>query len=104
MLASNFMIISIPGQVLTEDLKDKLLALQPAGVIIFDKNISSREQVKELTVALKDLLGDDLIISIDQEGGKVERLRKISPSIPSSAALGRAAQQDANAILLHTQP
>ncbi|MFO0002746.1 MAG: glycoside hydrolase family 3 N-terminal domain-containing protein, partial [bacterium] len=36
------------------------------------------------------LLGEDLIVSVDQEGGKVERLRKVASSLPSMQALGQA--------------
>ncbi|MBL4808947.1 MAG: glycoside hydrolase family 3 protein [Phycisphaerales bacterium] len=52
------------------------------GVILFDthlptggmRNIVSEDQVRQLTENLRNELGDDLIIGIDQEGGQVNRL------------------------------
>ena len=68
----------------------KLKKIDPAGVILYDCNIKHKDQVIKLIKDLKALLGEDLIVSVDQEGGKVERLRKVSPSLPSMQALGRA--------------
>ncbi|WP_419776882.1 glycoside hydrolase family 3 N-terminal domain-containing protein [Malaciobacter marinus] len=58
---------------------------QLGGVILFDKNLQDKskskniisfEQVKKLTQSLQNLVDYELIISIDQEGGKVQRLKK----------------------------
>jgi beta-glucosidase-like glycosyl hydrolase len=68
----------------------KLKAIDPAGVILYDCNIKQKDQVKKLIKDLKALLGEDLIVSVDQEGGKVERLRKVASSLPSMQALGQA--------------
>ena len=83
-------IVGFEGSKLTKTIEAKLLELNPAGIIFYDTNIESREQVQELISSLKKLLGDNLIITVDQEGGKVERLRKITTSLPSLQALGRA--------------
>jgi beta-N-acetylhexosaminidase len=49
---------------------------QPAGYILFRRNIESREQLRRLTDALRDLEGHDGVpILIDQEGGRVARMR-----------------------------
>ena len=90
---SNLFIVGFEGTILTEKLKEKLLKLSPAGIILFDTNIESREQVKKLIIDLKNSLGEKLLISVDQEGGKVERLRKISPSLCSLYALGKASSE-----------
>ena len=45
------------------------------GVILFSRNLAGAEQVAELTGALKRAAGRPLLISIDQEGGRVARLR-----------------------------
>lgn len=47
----------------------------PAGYILFKRNVDTPEQVRALTMALRDLAGRDLPILIDQEGGRVARLR-----------------------------
>jgi beta-N-acetylhexosaminidase len=45
------------------------------GVILFGRNVESAEQVAELVAALKRAAGRPLLVSIDQEGGRVARLR-----------------------------
>ena len=90
---SNTFIVGFEGTKLTEELKEKLLKINPAGIILFDTNLESRPQVKKLIKDLKSLLGEETLISIDQEGGKVERLRKISPSLSSLYALGKASSE-----------
>jgi beta-N-acetylhexosaminidase len=47
----------------------------PAGYFLFKRNIESPEQVRALTASLRDLAGRDIPILIDQEGGRVARLR-----------------------------
>lgn len=46
------------------------------GVILFSRNVESAEQVAELTGALKRAAGRPLLVAIDQEGGRVARLRE----------------------------
>jgi beta-N-acetylhexosaminidase len=45
-----------------------------AGVILFSKNIKSKTQLKKLTHKLKTLQ-PNILIAVDEEGGKVERLK-----------------------------
>jgi beta-N-acetylhexosaminidase len=45
------------------------------GVILFHRNVESAEQVAELSAALKRAAGRPLLVAIDQEGGRVARLR-----------------------------
>jgi beta-N-acetylhexosaminidase len=62
----------------------------PAGYILFRRNCGSRDQVRALTDDLRALSGrDDLPILIDQEGGRVARLRP--PEWPEFPAAGRFA-------------
>ncbi|WP_404800963.1 beta-N-acetylhexosaminidase [Anaeromyxobacter oryzae] len=60
------------------------------GVVLFARNVESAEQVAELSAALKRAAGRPLLVSIDQEGGRVARLR--SPhgftELPPMRALG----------------
>lgn len=98
-------IVGFEGTTLTDSLTTKLKQLDPGGIIFFDTNIESRQQVKQLIRDLKKLLGEDLIISVDQEGGKVQRLRKISPNLPSLMAVGKvsAENEDADLLVEHTK-
>ncbi len=85
----NLFIVGFPGLNLSPEIAAQLRELKPAGVIFFDQNIESIEQVKKLTSDLKDLLGEDLLISVDQEGGRVQRLRKITTPLSSLRDLGK---------------
>lgn len=60
----------------------------PAGYILFGRNVESREQLRALTDALRAIHGRErLLITIDQEGGSVTRMKAPQwPSYPSGAA------------------
>ncbi|MES2677530.1 MAG: beta-N-acetylhexosaminidase [Pseudomonadota bacterium] len=45
------------------------------GFILFKRNIRDKEQVKALVASLKELMGSEVLILIDQEGGRVQRLK-----------------------------
>lgn len=67
--------LGLEGLVLTTAERDLFKAADPAGYILFKRNIESPEQVRALTASLTDLAGRALPILIDQEGGRVARLR-----------------------------
>jgi beta-N-acetylhexosaminidase len=69
------------------------------GVILFKRNIESLEQTVALNTELFELgkrAHSPLIVSVDQEGGRVARLRGIMTDVPSMRAVGAAAQTDAD--------
>lgn len=84
-------IVGIEGEALTPRERELFTALQPAGYILFRRNIGDYELVRELTDELRRLtLGpDEPIIAIDQEGGRVVRTAAIRAPLPSAAALAR---------------
>ncbi len=67
---------------------------KPAGYILFRRNCDSREQLRRLTDSLRDLEGHDGVpILIDQEGGRVARMRPPEwPAFPSGEAFDRLYQ------------
>ncbi len=67
---------------------------RPAGYILFKRNIASREQLRRLTDAIRDLEGhDEVPILIDQEGGRVARMRPPEwPAFPSGEAFDQLYQ------------
>lgn len=81
-------IFGLAGQTLTEDEKRLFRDVEPAGYILFKRNIIDREQVRALTDSLRSLHGrDDVPILIDQEGGRVARMRPPEwPDFPAGAA------------------
>jgi beta-N-acetylhexosaminidase len=67
------------------------------GAILFKRNIESIEQVVALNTelfALGQRASSPLIVSVDQEGGRVARLRGIMTDVPAMRAVGQAAQSD----------
>ena len=65
--------------------------VDPAGYILFRRNCESRAQLKALTGELRDLRGrGDIPILIDQEGGRVTRMKPPEwPSLPAGEAFDR---------------
>ncbi len=68
--------------------RDFFRAVRPAGFILFGRNCESPDQVRRLTTALRDAIGaPDAPVLIDQEGGRVARLRSPHWRHPPAANL-----------------
>jgi beta-N-acetylhexosaminidase len=67
-------IIGLSGQALTPDESVLLQHWRPLGVILFSRNIASKDQLAGLTAAIRGVLPEALLM-VDQEGGRVARLR-----------------------------
>lgn len=68
--------LGLEGLTLTDAEKAFFRSVDPAGYILFKRNVADPEQVRALTDALRALSGrDDVPILIDQEGGRVARLQ-----------------------------
>ena len=85
---------------LTRDERSFFRDAEPAGFILFRRNCADPEQLQRLTDSLRDLSGRaDLPILIDQEGGRVARMRPpVWPAFPAAerfAHLYRAAPSSA---------
>lgn len=102
-LAGEVLVVGLPGPDVPGALAARLLELGPGGVILFARNVVSAEQLGRLGARLHDLLDAPLIL-IDQEGGRVDRLRGIfgpSPSARACLAAGlRAVSERARATAL----
>lgn len=93
-------IYGFAGLSLTDDERAFFRDCDPAGFILFRRNCESQEQLLALTDSLRELSGrDDVPILIDQEGGRVARLRPpVWPAFPAAerfADLYRAAPSSA---------
>ncbi|MDX3901370.1 MAG: beta-N-acetylhexosaminidase [Sphingobium sp.] len=84
-------IFGLSGESLTPDERAFFAEAQPAGYILFRRNIVDRAQVRALTDDLRGLHGrDDLLIMIDQEGGRVARMQApVWPAFPPGAVFDR---------------
>lgn len=87
MTDSSLLILGIAGPELTPGEAALFRKLQPAGYILFTRNIVTPAQTRKLTDDLRDLSSETPVIAIDQEGGRVTRTREIAPAAPSAPAL-----------------
>jgi len=78
-------VFGMSGLSLTDEEKSFFTDSDPAGYIIFGRNVESKHQLRALTDELRALHGrDDLAILIDQEGGRVARMQEpIWPKFPA---------------------
>jgi beta-N-acetylhexosaminidase len=77
----------VPGTELDPGTAALFRQVQPSGFIIFGRNIKSAGQLRKLIDDLRDLSAIEPIITIDQEGGRVSRLRLIGNEPPSAQQL-----------------
>ncbi len=81
--------MGIAGPALTGAEAALLAAHPPAGVILFGRNVQTPEQLRALTASLRAVLPVNAVIAVDQEGGRVARLRPPHwPAHPAAGALG----------------
>lgn len=91
------------GLVLEAEERRFLAEAAPLGVILFNRpdqrNVDTPDQVLALTREIRSILGDDAMVLVDQEGGRVQRLRsphwRRYPPAGSFAALAEDARADA---------
>src|SRR5205823_3228350 len=79
--------IGLTGTELDKETRDLLTEIKPGGVIIFGRNVSSPEQLRSLVDGVRALLPIGPLLGIDQEGGLVDRLRKIFTPMPSARVI-----------------
>lgn len=77
-------IFGLAGESLGADERAFFRDCEPAGYILFRRNVADKAQLRALTDSLRALHGrDDLLIMIDQEGGRVARMRPpVWPEFP----------------------
>ena len=96
------MMIGIHGTNLNDDARFMLNEYRVGGIILFDRNMDNKEQVKTLIADINkagksaDLA--PLFIGIDQEGGAVSRMEDKLVKVPPAETLGQGSVQDAVAI------
>ena len=82
-----FFYIGLPGTKLDADTRALLQEVQPGGVIIFGRNVEGAQQLRDLLDGVCELLPSKPLVGIDQEGGLVDRLRKIFTPMPSARTI-----------------
>ena len=93
MTAPAAVIIDAEGPRLTRAEMRAFSQLNPWGFILFARNIETPDQTRALCDELRDAVGRDALITIDQEGGRVQRLRaphwyEFNPPLQDAVAAG----------------
>src|ERR1700730_16013889 len=83
-------VIDIAGTELTNEDRRRLLHPLTGGMILFTRNFQSPEQLARLTAEIHALREPALLISVDHEGGRVQRFRTGFTVLPPLRALGDA--------------
>ncbi len=87
-------IVDVDGFELTEAERQRLLHPLVGGVILFTRNYADREQLSRLTTEIHALRTPRLPISVDHEGGRVQRFRPGFTTIAPMRELGRLWDRD----------
>jgi beta-N-acetylhexosaminidase len=77
----------VPGKELDAETARLFQRVQPGAYILFGRNLQSATQLRKLIDDLRDLSEMEPIITIDQEGGRVSRLRRIGNEPPNAQQL-----------------
>ena len=80
-------VVGIAGPALTKGEAALFLAHPPAGVILFARNIEGAAQLTRLIGDVREVLPDEARVMVDQEGGRVARLRPPDWSVQPAAGL-----------------
>ena len=92
------LMIGIQGTELDADSRFMLSEYHIGGVILFDRNMKSQEQVRALNDSLQKNASDaglPLFLAIDEEGGAVARMKEAFPPPPAAAEIGRTGDPQA---------
>lgn len=91
-------ITSLSGPALLAEERSFLSDAQPWGVILMGRSCQDRDQVRALIKDVHNALGREALIFIDQEGGRVARLKPPEwPKFPAAGVYGELYQQDPDA-------
>ena len=79
--------IGVPNTEIDADTKDFLKDIAPGGICLFSSNIHEAEQTRNLLDKIREVAEIEPFFSLDQEGGLVDRLRRIITPMPAPSSL-----------------
>ena len=82
-----FLFIGLPGTELDADTRTLIEEVKPGGIIIFGRNVAGPGQLRSLLDGVREMLPTPPLVGIDQEGGLVDRLRRIFTPMPSARTI-----------------
>ena len=92
-MLSGSIIIDIEGKEITQRDVQRLSHPVICGVILFTRNFDNKNQIQDLISSIKSVR-DDLLITVDHEGGRVQRFRENFYAMPSMSKLGDSYAHD----------
>jgi len=92
-LASGVIVTGFSGTSMDAELEHALCRVPFAGFILFARNLEEPRQARALTDSLRARVEPSPIVAIDQEGGRIMRLRAQVEGLPSMMAVGAVADQ-----------
>ncbi|HBK45763.1 MAG TPA: beta-N-acetylhexosaminidase [Xanthomonadaceae bacterium] len=93
------LVIGVAGTELTSQERDWLQHDCVGGVILFKRNFASRQQVAELSAAIRAAARLPQLVCVDQEGGRVQRFREGYAALPPLQGFGELYARDPDAAL-----
>jgi beta-N-acetylhexosaminidase len=94
--AALVLVVGLPGVTTADaELVDRLADIGVGGVMLRDENITGEEQTQELVAGLRDRLGADLLVAVDDEGGRVSSMGELGQSVSSARRVGQAGEDAA---------
>lgn len=81
------LMLDLEGFELTSREVDMLQNPLLGGIIFFSRNYASPQQIAELSQAVRETAGDDILIAVDHEGGRVQRFREGFTAVPAMATI-----------------
>jgi beta-N-acetylhexosaminidase len=85
--AGQLLLLGVPGTEIDAAYEDFIRRVQPGGFILFGRNIQTPSQLRALTDHLRELSDTEPVITIDQEGGRVSRLKLLGNEPPNARQL-----------------
>jgi beta-N-acetylhexosaminidase len=93
------LIIDLRGTTIAADEREWLASPLVGGVILFKRNFESVAQLRQLVADIHSIRQPPLLVTVDQEGGRVQRFRAPFYELPPLRALGRLYDEDRDAAL-----
>jgi beta-N-acetylhexosaminidase len=92
--AGRLVVMGVPGPELNNGLRDLIRRIRPGGFIYFTRNMAEPAQFHTLVQECRELAGHPVILTVDQEGGRVSRLAVMGERPPSGEDLAKAGKEE----------
>ena len=92
--AGRLIVMGVPGPELNDGLRELIRRIRPGGFIYFTRNMAEPGQFHRLVRECRELAGHPVILTVDQEGGRVSRLAVMGERPPSGEELARAGREE----------